>query len=182
MYVCALYASAFVEFNLAQPLNQLAKGSPSMCSASKHARSRPQMHMCTTPVYARAHTHTYTHTHTPLPHQVQRQVWEFDKNLLQADALPTVGQYKYEVATIMRAMAMDEFLSPVVTAVTAKLKDMASAGGAGGGAAPTPDPLAGEEEEEGSGGPLSARGSGPLSGSARPAGEISWRPYQIRSS
>ena len=37
-----------------------------------------------------------------LPAKVQRQVWEFDKNLLQQDALPPVGQYKYEVATIMR--------------------------------------------------------------------------------
>ena len=36
-----------------------------------------------------------------LPAKVQRQVWEFDKNLLQQDALPPVGQYKYEVATIM---------------------------------------------------------------------------------
>ena len=46
--------------------------------------------------------------------RVQRQVWEFDKNLLQQDALPPVGQYKYEVATIMRAMAMDEFLPAVI--------------------------------------------------------------------
>lgn len=48
-----------------------------------------------------------------LPH-CRIQVWEFDKNLLQADALPAVGQYKYEVATIMRGLAMDEFL-PAVT-------------------------------------------------------------------
>ena len=50
------------------------------------------------------------------PCRVQRQVWEFDKNLLQQDALPPVGQYKYEVATIMRAMAMDEFLPAVIAA------------------------------------------------------------------
>lgn len=43
-------------------------------------------------------------------------MWEFDKNLLQQDALPPVGQYKYEVATIMRAMAMDEFLPAVIAA------------------------------------------------------------------
>lgn len=41
-------------------------------------------------------------------------MWEFDKNLLQQDALPPVGQYKYEVATVMRAMAMDEFLPAIV--------------------------------------------------------------------
>lgn len=48
--------------------------------------------------------------------KVQRQVWEFDKNLLQHHALAPVGQYKYEVATIMRALAMDEFL-PAVLAI-----------------------------------------------------------------
>eukprot|EP00195_Chlamydomonas_chlamydogama_P014869 CAMPEP_0202909070 /NCGR_PEP_ID=MMETSP1392-20130828/48159_1 /ASSEMBLY_ACC=CAM_ASM_000868 /TAXON_ID=225041 /ORGANISM="Chlamydomonas chlamydogama, Strain SAG 11-48b" /LENGTH=701 /DNA_ID=CAMNT_0049598681 /DNA_START=412 /DNA_END=2517 /DNA_ORIENTATION=- len=49
-----------------------------------------------------------------LPAKVQRQVWEFDKNLLQHHALAPVGQYKYEVATVMRALAMDEFLPAVV--------------------------------------------------------------------
>jgi hypothetical protein len=48
------------------------------------------------------------------------QVWEFDKKLLQADALAPVGQFKYEVATIMRALAMDEFL-PAVLAAAATL-------------------------------------------------------------
>jgi hypothetical protein len=47
------------------------------------------------------------------------QVWEFDKKLLQADALAPVGQFKYEVATIMRALAMDEFLPAVLAAVPA---------------------------------------------------------------
>jgi len=59
----------------------------------------PSDHACLSPTY-----------------RVQRQVWEFDKNLLQQDALPPVGQYKYEVATIMRAMAMDEFLPAVIAA------------------------------------------------------------------
>ncbi len=45
------------------------------------------------------------------------QVWEFDKNLLQADALPCVGQYKYETATVLRGMHMDEFLPAVIQAV-----------------------------------------------------------------
>uniref|UniRef100_A0A7S0RMM1 Uncharacterized protein n=1 Tax=Chlamydomonas leiostraca TaxID=1034604 RepID=A0A7S0RMM1_9CHLO len=54
-----------------------------------------------------------------LPPKVQRQVWEFDKNQLQQDALPPVGQYKYEVATIMRALAMDEFLPSVLRATAA---------------------------------------------------------------
>ncbi|KAF5836762.1 hypothetical protein DUNSADRAFT_5452 [Dunaliella salina] len=55
-----------------------------------------------------------------LPAKVQRQVWEFDKKLLQADALAPVGQFKYEVATIMRALAMDEFLPAVLAAAAAK--------------------------------------------------------------
>ncbi|MEW5319650.1 MAG: hypothetical protein WDW38_010793 [Sanguina aurantia] len=43
--------------------------------------------------------------------QQQQQVWEFDLELLKYDALPPVGQYKYEIATYMRALALDEFLS-----------------------------------------------------------------------
>eukprot|EP00983_Pelagomonas_calceolata_P103677 1158938-Pelagomonas_calceolata.AAC.9 len=48
------------------------------------------------------------------------EVWEFDKKLLQADALAPVGQFKYEVATIMRALAMDEFLPAVLAAAATK--------------------------------------------------------------
>jgi len=94
-----------------------------------------------------------------LPAKVQRQVWEFDKKLLQADALAPVGQFKYEVATIMRALAMDEFLPAVLAAAATKgAKDepgsksapapasRAAAGGRGGGgraAQPRPSPVTG---------------------------------------
>ncbi|PRW60598.1 Negative elongation factor B [Chlorella sorokiniana] len=47
-----------------------------------------------------------------LPVGVQRQVWELDKKLLQAHALPLVARYTYEVATAMRALDMDESLPP----------------------------------------------------------------------
>jgi len=50
------------------------------------------------------------------PSSCALQVWEFDKKLLQADALAPVGQFKYEVATVMRALAMDEFLPAVLAA------------------------------------------------------------------
>ncbi|KAG2423654.1 hypothetical protein HXX76_015171 [Chlamydomonas incerta] len=74
-----------------------------------------------------------------LPPGVQRQVWEYDKNLLQADALPLVGAYKYETATYMRGLAQDEFL-PAVTAAGRRLaaqlltQGPAAPAGAGGGA------------------------------------------------
>ncbi|KXZ51837.1 hypothetical protein GPECTOR_11g276 [Gonium pectorale] len=55
-----------------------------------------------------------------LPPGVQRQVWEYDKNLLQNDAIPLVGAYKYETATYMRALAADEFL-PALLADAARL-------------------------------------------------------------
>lgn len=46
-----------------------------------------------------------------LPPQVQQQVWEYDKNLLQADAVPVVMSYKLEAATVASALAMDRYLS-----------------------------------------------------------------------
>ncbi|KAG2491041.1 hypothetical protein HYH03_010488 [Edaphochlamys debaryana] len=73
-----------------------------------------------------------------LPPGVQRQVWEYDKNLLQSDALPLVGAYKYEIATYMRALAADEFLPGVAAAaaraaVSIMAPDRGPPGGGGGG-------------------------------------------------
>lgn len=45
-----------------------------------------------------------------LPVGVQRQVWELDKKLLQAHALPLVVGYTFEMATAMRGLDMDESL------------------------------------------------------------------------
>ncbi|GLC43520.1 hypothetical protein PLESTM_001482300 [Pleodorina starrii] len=81
-----------------------------------------------------------------LPPGVQRQVWEYDKNLLQNDALPLVGAYKYETATYMRALAADEFLSAVLAAaqrLAVTLTAAAPPSGAPGGGAADPDSLAG---------------------------------------
>lgn len=41
-----------------------------------------------------------------LPNRVQQQVWEYDKTLLQADAIPLVAAYKYETATILASLDM----------------------------------------------------------------------------
>ncbi|PNH00841.1 Negative elongation factor B [Tetrabaena socialis] len=65
-----------------------------------------------------------------LPPGVQRQVWEYDKNLLQNDALPLVGAYKYETATYMRALAADEFLPAVLAAAQRLAAAMATASSA----------------------------------------------------
>lgn len=65
-----------------------------------------------------------------MPAHLRHQVWEFDKNLLQQDALGPVGQYKYEVATIMRALAMDEFLPAVIA--TTPMGPPANGSGPGG--------------------------------------------------
>lgn len=101
---------------------------------------------------------------SPQRMQVQRQVWEFDKNQLQQDALPPVGQYKYEVATIMRALAMDEFLPSVLRATAAAT---APAGSNSEGAEG-----AGEEDSGGPSGPRHGGGvrrtvSGRVSGVPR---------------
>jgi hypothetical protein len=45
-----------------------------------------------------------------LPPKVQQEVWEFDQNLLQLDAMPLVASYKYEIATVQQTIKMDEFL------------------------------------------------------------------------
>ncbi|GIL63751.1 hypothetical protein Vafri_17765 [Volvox africanus] len=83
-----------------------------------------------------------------LPPGVQRQVWEYDKNLLQNDALPLVGAYKYETATYMRALAADEFLPAVLVeaqrlAVTLTSATPSSSAAAPGGSAADPDSLVG---------------------------------------
>jgi hypothetical protein len=46
-----------------------------------------------------------------LPPKVQQEVWEFDQNLLQLDAMPLVASYKYEVATVQQTIKMDEFIT-----------------------------------------------------------------------
>lgn len=46
-----------------------------------------------------------------LPPKVQQEVWEFDQNLLQLDAMPLVASYKYEVATVQQTIKMDEFMT-----------------------------------------------------------------------
>lgn len=56
------------------------------------------------------------------------QVWEFDKNLLQNDALPLVGQYKYEIATYMRALAADEFIPFAVSRYEQRKAELSSLG------------------------------------------------------
>ena len=40
------------------------------------------------------------------------QVFELDRKLLQQHALPYVSSYTWELATLMRALDMDEFLPP----------------------------------------------------------------------
>ena len=47
---------------------------------------------------------------SPRPHPRPSQVYELDKKLLQAHALPLVTGYTYEMATAMRALDMDECL------------------------------------------------------------------------
>jgi negative elongation factor B len=42
-----------------------------------------------------------------LPPGVQRQVWEADRKLLQAHALPLLTAYSHETATVIRALNMD---------------------------------------------------------------------------
>ncbi|KAJ9523865.1 hypothetical protein QJQ45_020067 [Haematococcus lacustris] len=107
-----------------------------------------------------------------LPRKVQRQVWEFDKKLLQSHALPFVGQYKYEVATIMRALAADEFLPQVLATTQKAAADTAAQAmpGASPPALPAPAParpslaaFGGVEEEgpgQGGGGGAASRGRG----------------------
>lgn len=67
-----------------------------------------------------------------LPAAVKRQAWEHDVTKLQNDAVPEVGAYKYETATVMRALHMDEFLSTLVGR---------AAVAPGGGVRPAPTPL-----------------------------------------
>ncbi len=46
------------------------------------------------------------------PTHIGAQVFELDRKLLQAHALPYVASYTWELATLMRALDMDEFLPP----------------------------------------------------------------------
>ncbi|MCJ1461802.1 Cofactor of BRCA1 [Pseudocyphellaria aurata] len=46
-----------------------------------------------------------------LPIDVQRQVWDMDKKLLQVHAMQQVAVYTSDQATLIRAMDMDQFLS-----------------------------------------------------------------------
>ncbi|CAL5228021.1 g11083 [Coccomyxa viridis] len=45
-----------------------------------------------------------------LPLNVQQEVWEVDRKMLQQHALPTVEAYGYTTETLLRALDMDEFL------------------------------------------------------------------------
>ena len=103
--------------------------------------------------------------HNPSPHTNPRpQVWEYDKNLLQADALPLVGAYKYETATYMRCLALDEFLPAVLAAGRRLALQLLSQGpassgegaAAGAGGDRDPDSLTGIGGKGGKGG--AARG------------------------
>ena len=50
------------------------------------------------------------------------QVWELDRKLLQAHALGPVAGYTWEMGTLLRALAMDEFAPAPADARLAALK------------------------------------------------------------
>ena len=55
------------------------------------------------------HLHLTEQNHAIQPNL---QVFELDRKLLQQHALPYVSSYTWELATLMRALDMDEFLPP----------------------------------------------------------------------
>ncbi len=107
-----------------------------------------------------------------LPHCHAVQVWEYDKNLLQNDALPLVGAFKYETATYMRALAADEFLPAVVlqgqqlaAALVPAAATLAGPADGGGGGAGRGGPGA---RRPGSGGSAGAGGGAGAAGPGAP--------------
>eukprot|EP00878_Enallax_costatus_P019924 GHUV01021038.1.p1 GENE.GHUV01021038.1~~GHUV01021038.1.p1 ORF type:complete len:417 (+),score=123.02 GHUV01021038.1:446-1696(+) len=79
-----------------------------------------------------------------LPAAVKQQVYEYDRNLLQQDAVQYIAAYKYELGTILAALNMCQFVRPrprLLDKTASRRKpssDLAYGGGAGsaGGAAP----------------------------------------------
>ncbi|BDA45944.1 Negative elongation factor B [Coccomyxa sp. Obi] len=47
-----------------------------------------------------------------LPQNVQQEVWELDRKLLQQHALPLVERYTWETGTVLKALEMDSFVPP----------------------------------------------------------------------